>query len=109
MVGAPFLTRTSLAVHELPIVIQSALGDLCPRDLPKENTRTHSHTCVFVCVCISFFVAEVKGLGGHGERQRGPGTLNPIFPLLEEQMFELCFLGQQLIVIQMHISIRSDM
>lgn len=65
---------------------------------------------MFVCVCVSsFFVAEVKGLGGHGERQRGPGTLNPIFPLLEEQMFELCFLGPQLIVIQMHISIRSDM
>ncbi len=63
--------------------------------------------CVCVCVC-PFFVAEVKGLGGHGERQRGPGTLNLIFPLLEEQMFELCFLGQQLIVIQMHISIGSD-
>lgn len=57
---------------------------------------------------VSLFSEDgVKELGGgrrgHREWRRGPGTLNPIFLLLEEQMFELCFLAQQLIVIQMHV------
>lgn len=115
MAGASFHIRTSRPCPYCDSECE-AFGDLCPRDLPKQtSTHTHTHTAMHGCLCVcvsSFSVAEVKGLGrcqrGHGERRRGPGTLNPIFPLLEEQMFELCFSANSFIVIQMHICIRSD-
>lgn len=88
---------------ELPIVIQSAklLVIFAPEIFQNKQAHTH-HTHVCLCVCVSSFsVAEVKGLGrcqrGHGEQRRGPGTLDPIFPLLEEQMFELCFSANSLL------------